>query len=213
MNVDTIVSRVGVAIDLFNSIMEYQEIEGFLNDVEGYVLMNFAELGPGVGEIVELGSFKGKSTAWLSSGAKRAFREKVTAIDHFHGSDEHQSGGFAEDADVRESGSTYPIFMQNLRSRDLDDYVNPVRASSEEAVRGWDKPIRLLFIDASHEYEEVKRDFELWTPHVIKGGIVALHDTVGWEGVERFYAEVLAQSDKYEQVLQIASLGVVEKLV
>ena len=39
-----------------------------------------------------------------------------------------------------------------------------------------ERKIDFLFIDGSHKYEDVKRDFELYLPFVRKGGIVALHD-------------------------------------
>lgn len=64
------------------------------------------------------------------------------------------------------------------------------------AVEGWfgGEPIDLLFIDGDHAYESVKRDFELYTPLVRPGGIVALHDIVegpaGTVGeVPRFWRE------------------------
>jgi hypothetical protein len=37
------------------------------------------------------------------------------------------------------------------------------------------RQINILFIDASHRYEDVKRDFELYAP--LCGDIIALHDT------------------------------------
>jgi predicted O-methyltransferase YrrM len=41
-----------------------------------------------------------------------------------------------------------------------------------------DQPLDLLFIDGDHSYEGVRRDFELYSPLVGKGGMVALHDIV-----------------------------------
>ena len=37
-------------------------------------------------------------------------------------------------------------------------------------------PIDLLFIDADHMYAGVKKDFDLWSPHVRPGGFVVFHD-------------------------------------
>jgi hypothetical protein len=37
----------------------------------------------------------------------------------------------------------------------------------------------MLFIDGEHEYEQVKRDFEAWSPFVRPNGYVAFHDTYG----------------------------------
>jgi len=39
-----------------------------------------------------------------------------------------------------------------------------------------DEPLDFLFIDADHRYESVKRDFEMYSPLVAPGGLIALHD-------------------------------------
>lgn len=41
--------------------------------------------------------------------------------------------------------------------------------------------IDVLFIDGDHSYDGVKADFELWSPLVRPGGVVAFHDTVPTE--------------------------------
>jgi hypothetical protein len=60
--------------------------------------------------------------------------------------------------------------------------IVPLIMTSEEAVRGWNKPIRLLWIDGDHRYEPMKLDFKLWEPHVVEGGIIARHDTIRKRG-------------------------------
>ena len=39
-----------------------------------------------------------------------------------------------------------------------------------------DEKVDFLFIDGDHTYEGVKRDFEMYSPLVKEGGIVAFHD-------------------------------------
>jgi predicted O-methyltransferase YrrM len=39
-----------------------------------------------------------------------------------------------------------------------------------------DKQVDFLFIDADHAYEGVKKDFELYSPFVRAGGVIAFHD-------------------------------------
>jgi len=41
-----------------------------------------------------------------------------------------------------------------------------------------DEKVDFLFIDGDHTYEGVKRDFEMYSPLVKKGGIIAFHDVV-----------------------------------
>jgi len=58
-----------------------------------------------------------------------------------------------------------------------------------------DTEIDFLFIDGDHSYEGVKKDFEIYSPLVREGGIIALHDIVpGPEelvgGVPIFWNEV-----------------------
>ena len=59
------------------------------------------------------------------------------------------------------------------------------------------RPLDLLFIDGDHSYEGVKKDFEMYSPLVAKGGVVAFHDIVdGAEasvgGVPKFWRELKA---------------------
>jgi cephalosporin hydroxylase len=56
-------------------------------------------------------------------------------------------------------------------------------------------PIDFLMIDGDHTYEGVKRDFELYSPMVSPGGVIAFHDTLPHEPssgceVDRFWKEV-----------------------
>ena len=50
----------------------------------------------------------------------------------------------------------------------------------------------LLFIDGDHSYEGVRRDYELYAPLVVDGGLIAFHDVNPHPdfGVSRFWAEV-----------------------
>jgi len=73
-----------------------------------------------------------------------------------------------------------------------------------------DNKVDFIFIDADHSYEGVKKDFEMYSPLVRKGGIIAFHDiipdyytkygikTSSWAGeVYKFWNEV---KEKYEHL-------------
>jgi predicted O-methyltransferase YrrM len=175
-------------------------------------LLQLAAVGGGAGAVVEIGSYLGRSTAFLAAGSKGAGREKVVAVDHFRGSPEHQAGqAFASPTLARE-GTTFHGFQDNLRRLDLGDYVTPIVASSAEAAGQWHGPIRLLFIDGDHSYEESRRDFELWSPFVVPHGVVCFHDIRNWPGVTRFYEELLRGTTAYREVVAVLTLRVIEKL-
>jgi len=78
----------------------------------------------------------------------------------------------------------------------------------EEILKG--RKVDFLFIDGDHSYEGVKRDFEMYSPLVRKGGIIAFHDiipdyytrygikTSTWAGeVYKFWNEI---KEKYEHL-------------
>jgi predicted O-methyltransferase YrrM len=62
-----------------------------------------------------------------------------------------------------------------------------------------DNKVDFLFIDGDHSYEGVKKDFEMYSPLVRKGGIIAFHDIVpsGYPGVYKFWNKI---KEKYEHL-------------
>lgn len=212
MDIDSFLFKLKTVLTYMDLGERLKPVGGYLLEIQGYTLMLLASEGPGCGAIVELGSFMGKSTCCLALGAKQARREKVFAIDHFTGSPEHQAGGECEIREVVESGSTFPTFQANLRAFGVEDYVVPIVASSASAAATWTGPIRLLFIDADHSYEASRQDFELWSPHVVPGGLIAFHDIGHWEGVTRFYQELLETTKEFREIVGVAGLCVVERI-
>jgi predicted O-methyltransferase YrrM len=191
---------------------KFQPIFGYLAPLEGYALKLLAANDTPQGEIVEIGSFMGRSTCWLAAGVMDKKGVKVNAVDHFKGSPEHQAGQFAECRELIEKGSTLENFKANIKAAALEPYINPMVGTSEEMVRGWTKPIRLLFIDGDHSYEASKRDFELWSPYVCNGGVIALHDISVFIGVTRFYRELMAGDHPYREIMKVKSLAIINKI-
>jgi predicted O-methyltransferase YrrM len=207
-----LVNALQAVADFLNWQDRFRKVEGFLHPLEGYTLLQLAATGPGVGAIVEIGSYLGRSTAFLAAGSKAAGREKVVAVDHFRGSPEHQPGQAFSSAILAREGSTFRQFQDNLRELGLEGNVTPVVAPSAAAAEQWSGPIRLLFIDGDHSYEASGRDFELWSRFVVPHGLVCFHDINGWPGVTQFYKELL-QRKGYREILAVLSLRVVEKVV
>lgn len=212
MRLDTIMASLRPVAEYITYSQRYAGIKGYLMDLEGFTLLNLAEYGPGTGEIVEIGSFMGKSTCWLAQGSKNAARERVHGVDHFRGSPEHQAGSECEEPMIAAEGSTFRGFQENIAAQGLSDYVVAHREGSPEAASGWNLPIRLLFIDGDHSYESARTDFEAWAPFVVDQGLIAFHDVDNAPGVTRFYRELLTEraQEFSEQIISI-SLRVVQK--
>jgi len=143
------------------------EIDGWLSDAEGELLYKLAKNVPKGQAIVEIGSWKGKSTVWMAKGTEAGQKNKVYAIDPHRRSKSHVSEG---------EGDTYPIFLDNLSKAGVKDIVVPLVMTSAEAVRNWKRNVGLLWIDGCHEYEDVKHDLLVWKQYLSAGAVVALHD-------------------------------------
>ncbi|MDA0375828.1 MAG: class I SAM-dependent methyltransferase [bacterium] len=151
------------------------KMEGWLSDKEADVLYRLAANCTGKGAIIEIGSWKGKSTTCLSLGSRAGAGTHITAIDPHTGSSEH--------GDV----DTYAEFLENIEKNDIKDMVKPIRDYSHNVGKEWNKPVELLWIDGAHEYEFVLQDLDIWEPHLIVGGVIAFHDSTmpgPWKVIE-----------------------------
>jgi Predicted O-methyltransferase len=167
-------------------------VEGWLTVEEGELLYRLARACTGEGVIVEIGSFKGKSTIWLARGSLAGARTRVVAIDPHTGSTEHRHDG----APVW----TYDEFLANLHRAGVEEVVRPVVATSAEAAAHFDQLVELLFIDGDHRYEMVRQDFDLWFPKLMEGGYLLMHDTIRWAGPRRVARESIYRPRNFRHV-------------
>jgi predicted O-methyltransferase YrrM len=168
-----------------------RNVQGFLGDTEARFLALLAACTPAPGAIVEIGSFKGKSTVLLASVAARYGLGPVVAIDP-------HTAPAVTDAKIAPGASTYDEFVGALRSNELEAQVEIHRSYSREAAKGWNRSIRLLWIDGDHTYEGAREDFELFSPFLAKGGIVAMHDALhAYEGPIRVFVERILRSNRF----------------
>ncbi len=119
---------------------------------------------------VEIGSARGKSACYVGQALKENGGGKLFAIDP------HTRTNWNDENSV----DTLDEMRRNIRSFRLEKQIEIIRETSERAAGRWMLPIDLLFIDGDHSYEGVKRDWELFSPHVSSFGIVIFHDTI-WE--------------------------------
>lgn len=171
-------------------------IEGWLSDDQGRALYLAAAATTGRGAIVEIGSWKGRSTVWLASGAQRA-GGMVHAIDPHIGSREDPAA------------ETLAAFRATLERAGLARRVDEHVMTSADAARLIEGPVELLFVDGDHSPAGAARDADLWLPRVIPGGVVMFHDvaTSGYAGPRRVFQRRICWSSKFSRVRRVGSMG------
>jgi predicted O-methyltransferase YrrM len=155
------------------------DIPGWLTDEEAEALYELARRCRGDGVIVEIGSWKGKSTVCLGLGSQEGNDVPVYAIDPH--------------ADYR-----FGDFKTNVERAGIAELVRPIASLSQPAADTFDEPIELLFVDGSHEYDLVLEDFEKWVPKVVDGGWVAFHDTTWTAGPRKVVGHAIYRSRRFK---------------
>ena len=153
---------------------------GFMPPDEGVALHEAALLvADSAAPMLEIGSYCGKSGIYLGSAAKER-NTILFALDHHRGSEENQPGWEWHEPDLvdPEVGAidTLPRFRRAIFDAGLEGTVVALVGDSPTVGSRWAIPLSFLFIDGGHGSEPAHRDFELWTPWIEAGGILAIHD-------------------------------------
>lgn len=153
---------------------EVDATEGWLTEPEARRLFDLARSVPAPMLAVELGSYKGRSTIALGRGLDESDGGRLLCVDLW------QMDGV----------DLLPAHQARISRAGLAHVVTRHRCDTALAARGADPgSVGLLFIDADHSYEAVRRDLEAWSPCVRSGGYVAFHDS--WApGPARVIAEL-----------------------
>jgi predicted O-methyltransferase YrrM len=181
-----------------------EAVPGWLKREQGSLLCYLAAHARAPGCVVEIGSFMGRSTLWLARGVRHAAPARIVAIDPHDGH---------ERPEVRSDLDSFATFLQTLQAAGAADVVTPVRRRSQEVAPDWSEPIRLLWIDGSHDYPDVLADLEGFAPHVSPGGYVALHDTRGrrYPGVRRAMLEFFGRHPEFRRVAALRNMTVFQR--
>lgn len=176
--------------------LDFEEIWPAIDSVKGYLvpgqerwLYDAVRNLSDEAVIVEIGSYMGRSTTAMGFACVGT-RRQIYAIDTFAGNDSDFIKG-QNNVDW-EGGDYLSTFKNNLQKNELLQYVTPLQGISSEVSESWDQPIDFLFVDGSHEYEDVVSDFKKFFPWVKPGGLIAFHDVQPeWEGPSRAWNEII----------------------
>ena len=178
---------------------EVKDVPGWLMRDEARCLFDLATNAHNT--IVEIGSWKGKSTICLALGAKEGSNAQVFTIDP------HTNP-------LPKYNVTYPALVRNLKKANADASVTPIVATSLDVGKTWTRPIDFLFIDGLHHYKYVLADFLTWEPQVKEGGVIAFHDSINeaWPEVGKVVADHVLSSNRFRVMQTVNTIMVVKKI-
>lgn len=141
---------------------------------------------PDGSHFVEIGCWKGRSSSFMGVEIiKSGKRIKFDCVDPWIG--DLDTLGEAYDPFIPKNTNSdwlYTEFVNNIKPVSL--FIYPVRLRSSEAVKMYrNRSLDFIFIDGSHEYEDVKEDLFIWYSKVKKGGTIAGHDYTTYPGVKK----------------------------
>lgn len=172
---------------------------GQLSSDELFVLYSLAKDLKKNSIIVEIGSYKGKSTISLGLGA-RLSSSRVYCIDP-HDEFIGVAGAIFGPADLKEK-------IININKYSLGDIIFPICLQSGYVGKVWNKPIDLLWIDGDHKYDSVRNDYLLFSRFVVKGGNIIFHDSY-MDGVAQVIREI--ELSEYDEIKSVDSMTILRK--
>jgi predicted O-methyltransferase YrrM len=159
-----------------------QRTKGFMPPAEGRALFEYGLVAgrqrPG-GTWLEVGAWCGKSAIYLGAAAEET-SSVLYSLDHHHGSEENQAGwehfdeSLVDPADGRLN--TLPSWQRTVAQASLESTVIGLVGPSTVVAEHFAQPLDLLFIDGGHGDDVAWADFEHWSPKVVPGGLLLIHD-------------------------------------
>ena len=197
--------------------------KGFMPDDEGTALHEAgrAATATGLGPLLEVGTYCGKSALYLGFAAQRA-GGVLFSVDHHRGSEENQAGWEHHDTSLVDPSTgrmdTLPLARRAVEEAGLEESVVLVVGHSAVVAGAWAAPLALLFIDGGHGEDMAWADYRAWTPKVAVGGLLAIHDVFpdpadgGRPPYEIFCAALDSGEFKEEPELSCGSLRVLRRV-
>jgi len=170
---------------------------------QGSTLYDAAANCPDDGLIVEIGSFRGRSTIVLATAADPSVR--VVAIDPHAGNDRgpQEIDGFeAAAADDHES------FTVSLAAAGVTERVEHIREFSDAALEAVGGSVDVLYIDGAHRYAPALADIRSWGTRVADGGTMLIHDSFSSIGVTMAILRSLSFGTRFRYVGRSRSMTI-----
>lgn len=162
--------------DMETRMAEFESLPGMIDRQRGLILYTLAYASSLRGDVVEIGSWQGRSTCYLAQACKDSANGIVRAIDHFRGNIGTEQSYVVGSADLSDLENN---FRHNIAKMHLENTVTLYPVGSKEAIKQFPDDfgdVRLLFIDGDHSLDGAQSDIKNYAPKVQPGGLVVLDD-------------------------------------
>lgn len=186
-----------------------QRIPGMISPQAGGELFSLCYMQSEKGDVVEIGSWQGKSTFYLGTAVKYSGNGSMIAIDHFNGNKgkEHLYRVNKDDlSDLRET------FTDNMTRMGLTEIKLFDMKSARARAKLNKHRIRFLFIDGDHSYEGVKGDIELFKDLLVPGALVVFDDYSkrGFPGVVKAVGEFCEGNERVSRTYKLGRTFIIK---
>ena len=178
------------------------EVEGWLTAAQAERLRERAATVTAGGLVVEIGSFRGRSTIAMASVLGDGAR--LVAIDPHAGGDR----GPQEIAPEADRGDAdHAAFVANLEAAGVSDRVEHVRLESSSAHGSVRDEIDVLYVDGAHRFGPARDDLVRWGARVRDGGAMLVHDSFSSIGVTLATLSAITLGSSWRYVGRTGSLA------
>jgi len=182
----------GPGLSLDQLTLSLQSVPGMISPEAGLMLFTLAATQQLVGDIIEIGSWQGRSTIFLASGARAGRNGKVYAVDHFLGNPGKEILYRVSRDDLSDLAGN---FKRNIEAFGVSELIELLPVDSARAARalgGRGVRARMLFIDGNHDYEAVRADFHAFRGLLLPHALAAFDDySASFPGVTRCVRELV----------------------
>jgi predicted O-methyltransferase YrrM len=178
------------------SLFSCFRVPGHLSEKESYALYKYAKKVSKDSKILEIGSYKGKSTVFLCKGSKS---EEIYIVDTFTNIDMSEG-----------PKNTFKDFYFNTRKYHKKLIIIKGLSGDASTISKIPGSLDLIFLDADHRYEAVKLDIWNYLPKLNKKGLFIFHDYGNPTGVKPALDEFIS-SGKLSKIKQVDSMLICQK--
>jgi MMP 1-O-methyltransferase len=158
-------------------IAQARLIEGWTTPDELITLAKISQDLPHNAKIVEIGSFLGRSSVIMSGSRKIKGSGILHCIDPFDASGEEHSVQIYKDIEQKSVLTLRSRFDRHMSQCGLDDWVKVHIGTAESVAVDWTEAIDMLFLDGDQSPAGVRSAYDLWSPFLKPGGVIAIHNS------------------------------------